>query len=76
MDAFRSAILAGKSTPASVTLGEGTVDVQLEEGLHDSFRLVGGGGTVVIKGIEGDAGVCIDKVTVGLRYPADASDAS
>ena len=69
--------LAGKSTSASVTLGEGTVDVQLEEGLHDLFvPLVGGGGTVVIKGIEGDAGVCIDKVTVGLRYPADASDAS
>ena len=64
--------LAGKATPARVTLGTGTADVQLEEGLHDLFvPMVGGGDTVVLDGIEGDAGVCIDKVTVGLRYAPD-----
>ena len=64
--------LAGKSTPATVTLGSTTVDVTLKEGLNDLFvSLVGGGDTVVLDGIEGDAGVCIDKVTVGLRYAPD-----
>ncbi len=66
--------LAGKATPATVTLGTGSVDVELQEGLHDLFvPVVGGGDMVVLDGIVGDAGVCIDSVTVGLRYAPDGS---
>jgi len=68
------AYLAGASTPATVQLGGAQETVMLKEGLNDLYLpLMGGGTTVRIGDLAEGAGVCIDKVTVGLRAPEDTS---
>jgi len=68
------AYLAGAPTPATVQFGDAEMTVELKEGLNDLFLpLTAGGSSVWIGGLDEDAGVCVDKVTVGLRSPEDAA---
>ncbi len=68
------AYLAGARTPATVQLGEGKATVVLKKGLNDLYvPITGGGNTVRIGGLADDAGVCVDRVTVGVRSPEDAT---
>jgi hypothetical protein len=68
------AYLAGARTPATVQLGDAVEAVTLKEGLNDLYLpLVAAGSSVRIGGLADGAGVCVDKVTVGLRGPKDAT---
>jgi hypothetical protein len=68
------AYLAGARTPATIELGDAQQRVQLKKGLNDVYlQLPGGGSSVWIGGLADGAGVCVDKVTVGLRHPKDAA---
>jgi hypothetical protein len=68
------AYLAGARTPATVQLGDAVEAVTLKEGLNDLYLpLVAAGSSVRIGGLADDAGVCVDKVTVGLSGPKDTT---
>jgi hypothetical protein len=68
------AYLAGARTPATVQLGDAEKAVTLKEGLNDLyFPLVAGGSSVRIGDLDKGTGVCIAKVTVGLRHPKNAT---
>ena len=68
------AYLAGVRTPATIELGNAKQEVQLKKGLTDVFlQLPGGGSEIWIGGLAEGAGVCVDKVTVGLRSPEDST---
>jgi hypothetical protein len=66
------AYLAGARTPATIELGEAKQRVRLKKGLNDIYlQLPGGASSVWIGDLADGAGVCVDKVTVGLRHPKD-----
>lgn len=67
---MRIGYLAGADTTAHVRFGAVDVPVTFKKGLNDVFfPVVAGGSSVYVDGIKPGAAVCIDKVTVGLRYP-------
>jgi hypothetical protein len=64
------AYLAGARTPATVRLGDAEATVVLKKGLNDLYLpLTGKGSYLQIGGLDEGAGVCIDRVTVGLTGP-------
>ncbi|MBK8728667.1 MAG: hypothetical protein IPM00_04265 [Tetrasphaera sp.] len=64
--AVRVGYLSDRATPARITLGTGSREVQLDKGLGEVFvPLTGGGRTVAITGVAPGASVCIGDVQVG-----------
>ena len=58
--------VSDRGTPARITWGTGSPEVQLDKGLGEVFvPLTGGGRTVAIAGVAPGASVCIGDVQVG-----------